>query len=367
MPANTTLPGSYGSLTALDTLAAQYQFQTVAQVDETRVWEALSMLLAAHNRILTEMRQSFIASTSERLFAFSVPQLMQMDELGEHDVPDASKIAPGYPVGFPLRKYGEALQWTRTYFLRMKMGEFAAQVNGLVDADYRNVILQVKRALFNSVNYTFIDKLVDVLRRIPLPVVCLANADGQGLPPGPNGEIFDPSTHQHYMGATTANSPTDADMTTHLNNVLEHWSSGQAYFYINQADEASVRGFTPNFQQAYDTTLHVGENITYAKGALDVVQIYNRKIGTYRGAEVWVKPWIPVNYRVCWIDVPQKPLMWRYDPDMPQDLAIAFEDEAYPLRARGYERVFGLGVWGRVSAAIMDLAHTSYNIPTLTA
>jgi hypothetical protein len=363
MPAG-TLPGAYGTSSVLDTLAAN--FQTVAQIGEDTVWDQLSLALAAHNRIVNSLLADFCQPTTDRLRRYGVAAQMQMDELDEHATPDAQKIPGGVVVGFPLKKYGSALQWTRTYFQKAKGSEIAAKMTGMLDADAFNLMRQIKKCLFRPTNYTFIDRLVDNLNVIPLPVKAFVNADGAGMPVGPNGETFDGSTHTHYLTCTTPGTLTDADLTSGLNTVLEHYSSGQAMIYVNQAQEATVRGFTPNFQQMYDNSLTIGGNVTYAKGPLDAIQIYNRRIGTYRGAEVWVKPWMPAGYVFIFVKGAPKPICLRYDPDLPSNLTMVFEDELHPLRARAYERHVGFGVWNRTNGALIDITNASYTQPSFT-
>jgi hypothetical protein len=50
-------------------------------------------------------------------------------------------------------------------------------------------------------------------------------------------------------------------------------------------------------------------------------------------------------------------------------LQLIYEDESHPLRARSYEREFGVGVWTRSSAAVLmiDTGNgDAYVAPTLT-
>jgi hypothetical protein len=354
---------NYGTNSVLDTLAANTQ--TIAQIGEDRAWEAIQMSLNAHNRIVGELKQSFVEPTTDRLRRYGVSASMGMDEMVEFGTPDAQKIPPGVVVGFPLRKYGGALQWTRTYFARIKGSELAAQVTGLMDADVVNIYKQIQRAVYAATNFTTIDKLVDYVTSIPIPVKAFVNADSLGLPPGPNGETFDGTTHNHYLGAASAGTLADADLTALQNTVNEHYASGKGIFVINQAQEAAFRAFTPNFQQFYDPTIVVGANVTYARGSLDTIQLYNRKIGTYRGAEVWVRPWALASYVFYYLEGAPKPIAWRMDPALPDDLTLTFEDEAHPLRCRVYERNFGMGVWNRTNGAVLDVAHTTYNVPTI--
>jgi hypothetical protein len=51
------------------------------------------------------------------------------------------------------------------------------------------------------------------------------------------------------------------------------------------------------------------------------------------------------------------------------NLELAFEDERYPLRARGWEREFGVAVWQRTNGAVLYIdtgAAGAYVAPTIT-
>lgn len=99
---------------------------------------------------------------------------------------------------------------------------------------------------------------------------------------------------------------------------------------------------------------------------LDSIQIYNRPIGIYNGAEVWVKPWVPANYVFCWNAEAQKPLKWRWDPAYGRDLAPILDWNQHPWQAKGYRRVFGVGVYARHNGACQIMSATTWTNPTIT-
>lgn len=357
---------NYGTSNILDTLAANVQ--TIAQIGEDTIWDGVDKLLATHNRILTELTSNLVERSTDRLRAWGGQPEMGMEELDEYAMPDAQKVTTGTTCGYPLRKYGATLQWTYSYFKKARGKDIAAQLKSMINADVNLVTKMVKTALFNPTNYNFVDRLVDnVSASIPLPVKALINADSSPIPPGPNGESFNGASHTHYTAVASGGTMTEAEFAANLVNVLEHFRTGSAMIYINQAEEATVRGYT-DFRPFYDSSTIVSVDTTRGNGTLDVVQIYNRAIGTYRGAEVWVKPWMPASYVLALMNTPEapKPLVWRFDEDYGDGLALKFEDENHPLRARSYERYFGLGAWGRLSAAILYKGGTSYAAPTFT-
>jgi hypothetical protein len=238
--------------------------------------------------------------------------------------------------------------------------ELAAQFTAATDAHRKRIVREIKKALFIPTNNTaYVDRLID---NITLALRALVNADGQPIPMGPNGESWDPATHTHYLGTAALVA---ANITNLLETVREHYATGSQYLYINRAQEAAVRAMTSNFTAYIDARLTPGSGITTAGGSLDQANLYNRAIGLFDGAEVWVKPWTPAAYMVTWLDtVP--PLVMRERQTGSGALVIAAEDEAYPLRARTLEAEFGIGVWNRTAAAVLKTDNATYSPPVIT-
>lgn len=356
-----TIVGLYGTLGVPDTVDSNTA--TIYEIGEDRIWANLQMVLAAHNRTTRELMDLFVERTTEKLMRYGAAPRMDMDEYDEHGTPDAQKVMTGSLAGFPLRKYGRSLGWTKTYFQETTGAEFNAQVTAMLDADTFNVARQLKRALFRPTNYNFVDHLVRENTTYPLPVKALVNGDGAPIPPDPNGNPFDPATHTHYLAVATANTLLDAELTSGLTTVLEHFRSGSPLILINKAQEGTVRGFTSNFTEVVDSEIVQPTTAKYVRGGLDMIQTYNRRIGRYAGADVWVKPWVPAGYVLIVMTGQEKVLAWRYSPRKPDDFVLVNEDELHNLRCRSYERNFGLGVYNRVGAAVIDTLHTTYTAP----
>ena len=359
------LTPAYGTLSSFDTLATNYQ--NIAQIGEDRAFEAINLMLDAHNAQVALLRGELCETTTDRLRRYGNPSQMKMVELGEFGGADAQKVLAGVTVGFPLKLYGASLQWTRKYFQNATGKELAAQITSMMDADVQNTIQQIKKALFSPVNYTDDDRLVDHLNAIQLPVKALANADGSGLPVGPNGEIFNGSTHTHYLAVATGGTLTTTDADAALNTVLEHFADGNARFNINRNDEQTWRALT-GFVPYYDPAVVQPITAAYAPTVpLNLVNLNNRAIGRYRGAEIWVKPWMIAGYAHVWVQGQPPPLCLRVRSAETDALLLVSEDEEHPLRAKQYEREFGVGVFNRVNSAILDMVHsTTYTAPTVS-
>ncbi len=360
--------GAYGTLAALDTLASLSN-TTVADFGEDRAFAEIDAALAAHNAIEAELLGNFVDPTNDRLRRYGSNDSMTMDELDEFGVPDASKVSAGATVGFPLRGYGEALQWTRLYFRNATTAELAAQVAAAMDADSRMMQREIKRALLLPSNYTFTDRRVD---SVSLAVKRLVNADGASIPLGPNGESFDGATHTHYL-YTASTALAAADMNGLIETVVEHYPIGTTRVYINRAQEVAVRGLT-GFTAYLDARLIPGGGSTgvQTQASIGSFNLNDRAIGIYSAggvsAEVTVKSWIPSGYLLAWQDGAPAPLAMRTRPGA-GGLELVADDENHPLRARRWEREMGFGVWTRNSAAALFVDASSaaaYTAPTIS-
>jgi len=279
--------------------------------------------------------------------------------------PDVQKVAAGIQVGWPLRKQGYAIQWTRTY-MEIKTGaELAAQFDAAREADVRRIRRDIARAFFNPTNnLTYKDRLVDGM---VLPIRAFLNADSTAVPIGPNGEQFDASTHTHYIGT---GSLVAANVSALIETVLEHDPNARLVLYINRAQEAAIRGMTANFTAYTDPRIIQGSGVTRANGSLDMGQLANRAIGIFDAAEVWVKPWVPASYMaVVNLSATEKPLRIRTRTgtmEGPGALTIAADHEHYPLRAQTMDREYGIAPWNRASVAVLYTANATYAAPTIS-
>lgn len=351
-----------GTLTLAD-LQATLNASTVTQVGEDITWQGVSNTLAAHNKIVSELYNDFVERGTDETRRYGGADTMTMEDADELTVPHPQKVTAGSTVGFPLNSAMAGLQWSEMWFRKHTIAELAAQVNAMMDADVNRVIRDIKRAIYYTANYTHTDHLA---RGVDLAVKRLVNADSAPLPPGPNGEAFTASSHTHYA-ARVGGSWASTDLDLQINNVKEHYASGEIQVVINQSDEAAVRAFT-GFVAYLDPRLISADNVTRVGPGrtLDPVNFYNRAIGIYNGAEVIVKSWAIASYPLVWNASAAPPLVYRYDPDYGDGLQLVYDNPAYPLRARAYRRIFGVGVWNRINGAITYTGNTSYTNPTIT-
>jgi hypothetical protein len=151
-----------------------------------------------------------------------------------------------------------------------------------------------------------------------------------------------------------------------VTTVQEHYNTGVPVIYINQADEAAVRALT-GFNAYVDSRLVPATTATTPRAGLDIANLYDRPIGLFGAAEVWIKPWMIANYAFAYVQGPPEPLVMRVPPFAGlADLQLMYEDDRHPLYARSYERQFGIGVWNRTNGAVLQFNNGTYQIPTIT-
>src|SRR5436853_7325712 len=185
---------AYGTLSTLDTLASIRQ--SVVAFGEDRAWTSIQAALDAHNAQFNELLGTLVDRTTDTRRSYGTGDTKSMDEMDQWGQADAQKIAASVAVDFPLRRYGNSLQWTRQWMMSNTVAQLAAEVNSIMDSDRTNLLRQIQRAVYLPTNYTFTDKL-GVPANVPLNVKAFANNDGSGYPVGPNGELFT-GTHNHY-------------------------------------------------------------------------------------------------------------------------------------------------------------------------
>jgi hypothetical protein len=358
--------GTFGTLSTLDTLAATQQ--SIAQYGEDRAWSEVNAAMMAHNRQMLEILGVLVERTPDRQRRYGSAASKNMQVADQFGRPQAQKVTAGVTLGFPLRLYEDALQWTRKFVQAPGSAQqLAAEFDAILDADRRQVMYEIKSALFGPTNYTFTDVLID---NVALAVKRLANADSAAIPLGPNGESFNAATHTHYL-FTASTALAAADLSALISTVLEHTNRGTVQVWINSAQETAVRGLTGFVADIAAYIVRGGAATTdVTDQTLDLMNPQNRRIGMFGAAEIWVKPYIPSGYLAA-ISVgnPEAPIVFRFR-EGGGDLQLVFEDDNHPLRARGYEREFGCAVYNRVGAAVLFVDAGSagaYTAPSLVA
>jgi hypothetical protein len=362
---------TYGTLQLLDELAT-IDKDNVFTYGEDRLYSHINDLLAAHNDMTQDVFGLLVGQTKDNIRRFGADvisgEMVEVDEFGAADV-QKTRVT-GYDIGFPLRDYQYAIGWTKKYFETHTPSDIAKEFVASKTADIRNLKRRALQAFFRATNYSFIDRLTNSQT---LPIKALQNADSTAIPVDPFGTAFNSATHTHLVGYASA-SVVAADITALIRNITEHGvQGGVVRIFINRAQEATVRGFTSNFDGLQPPRLDPGPGSTadVVLGPRDTPYLIDdRLVGIWDGfVEIWVKPWMPPNYYAA-------VLMGGTNEDVLQmrtrniagygTFRMVAEHDHFPLRAQHFEREFGVGIWNRLGAAIMYGGATTYTQPTIS-
>lgn len=317
--------------------------------------------LAAHNAVVDDMLTDLVADTTDvqTIYGGSVGgEMVKVDEYGRSAT---QKAAPGATVGFPLDKFQYGIGWTRDYMLQATPADLAIRTQAAQKAHLRAIRREIQRALFGPTNSTFKDYLIN---GVDVPVKALVNADSANIPDLPDGSAVDSATHTHYDGSVTL---TTAALTATITDVIEHGHGNRVIAAFHFNDAATVQALT-GFVNATDTRVQAADNVARTMQGTDPRNMFNRFLGIYGAAEVWIKPWAIQNYAFVWDAADAgKPLMRRQRTQTAlRGLRIAAPFENYPLYAEYLESYYGFGAWTRTNGAALRFNNATYVIPTIS-
>jgi hypothetical protein len=352
------MPTNTGSGT-IDTLLAARNL-SAAEFGMSTVQEILNADLAVHNALMAQAIGEFAAISTDKQRIYGASARGKMVRVDEHGRAPTQRVGKNGQVAFPLDLFQYNIGWTRTWEKEKTPADFAEAMQGAQKAHRIAILGELKRAVFLSGNYTHTDDLVD---GIQLNVKRLLNGDSAPIPDGPNGEVYNVATHNHYLASAAFDQTL---LLALIATVVEHGHGGKVRVYINAAQENTVRGFA-NFVAYQDPRIILATNANQANARLDITRLDNRAIGLLGAAEVWVKPWVPALYAFCFdVDYPQKPAHLRERTPGSMQLQIAAIIDMHPLVAEFMEAKFGIGVWSRTNGAVAFGGGGAYVDPAIT-
>jgi hypothetical protein len=356
---------SFGTLSIFDTIGGRRAAANdyIGLYDPNTLYQQLQLFLDAHNRLMDEISGDLAMPTTDRFQTWGSNAEATMEDGDEFSRPDVQKISVSPTMmGLPLRIKQVAYGVTQLFMETKSLGDLEQVVTACTDADLRDRLATIRATIFNPTNnLNYKDRFVD---NITLPLRALLNADSAYIPPDEYGNVFDPTTHTHYLGTS---SFVNADVHTLIDTVVEHFNTGTVRVYINRAQEVTVRGFA-DFVPYLDARVTPSVNQNQALGTpLDVLNIYNRPIGIFGAGEIWVKPWVPASYLFAFNTEAPKPLAVRTRASAGTvnrgSLRIAAQNSSYPLMATYLEREYGIGVVNRENGACLYTGNATYAAP----
>lgn len=359
---------NFGTLQLADTLR-QIDNANIMEYGLDNLYANVQILLQAHNAIMDDV-MNFVETTDDRVRRYGTHAPNRgFQELDEYGAADVQKTAvSGVDVGFPLRKFGRGTGWTREYWEAKTPADFIKEMNTVLQDDVLNIQAQARRALFTSTNnLSYIDRFDT---GTTLPVRALLNADGAAIPPDQWGNEFNGATHQHYLGTA---SLTAANVDATIDTVVEHGvMPGESIrIFINRGNEAAFTALT-GFQYYERERITRGGGYTgdiLEGGVRNDLKPDDVAIGLWDGyAEVWLKPWVPLNYVLVFLAGGEEGVLVRRRPIYRPAgmLRPVYEHNHHPLTAKEWERKIGFGVWQRHKAAILYIGNATYQNPTIS-
>lgn len=315
---------------------------------------------AAWNLMVKELLAEFVEITEDqqRIYGASTDNaMMEVDEVGRAPTQRPNQ---GSQVAFPLKHFQYNLGWTREWWRNHTPADLALTVMAGQKAHLRKIFGEISQAIFGAADYTFVDytKL-----GISFTIKRFLNADGFAIPDGPHGEVFNPSTHTHYLANA---SLTSAFVTSVGQTVLEHKLSSNICIAFNVNDISNVLALSgmlslidPRITLQYGTSQVPTER-------LDITQLNDRLVALFTPYAIWVKPWVPQGYCFAWdAEAAEKPLCMRVQPDIGgPDLQLTQSVDHNPLHIQYQDSFFGVGAYCRTAGAAGQFTSGSYTSPT---
>jgi hypothetical protein len=322
---------------------------------------SLTADLAIHNRIMADVMTIYGSPTAERRRRYGVAGQLEFLKADEFTRSHTQKVITGSEVEFPMDGFQAAIGWTAMFFKNKSVADLAQTQVAAKIGHSLAVRRELQRAIYGATNYTVADYRVD---SVNLDIKRFLNADGAIIPLGPNGEVFNPATHTHYI---FSDGLTNVSAHALVDTVVEHHQDGTPVVFISSADEAAWR-LLADFKPFVDSRLTLPITTSTPTTRLDPFRTNDRQIGLFGAAIVWVKPWGISNYAACMdIAVAGKPVAIRTRDGGPIRLEAVATNVLFPIQADYMESEFGMGVWTRTNGAILYHAAgaVAYVTPTI--
>jgi len=312
--------------------------------------------LRQHNEMMAEMLRTFVSPVTTYQEYFQPGSSGYLQEHDEYGRPLPTRLGPGWSVAYPMRLFGDNKGWTDIAIAKLTMGELSRQVSDAMAKDYRTMIQQVRRAVFNSSNWTYTDEQYG-----SLTIRRLCNADGMAIPDYYE-DTFDGDTHTHYITSGAA-ALADGDIKAAVDLLAEHGLNGDIRALFNKAQETAVKDLS-DFTRTYPAKVDPGATAAQAIGLADP-----DAIGWCEDAEIALKPWIPAGYFFVYDAAGEPPLGMREETVARlRGFHLAAEegvDAHYPLRNRFFRRLCGFGGRHRLNGVCVEItADAAYDDPT---
>ena len=322
----------------------------------------LSADLAQYNAMLVEQMAYLAEPVTVQSRTFGTSATLDMIEIDEFGRAVSKKASVGETVSFPIHVYQSVLGFTEKWMQLHTPAELIERYLQLRRGDSERLLLEVRKAIFNSSNFT----QVDPFNGVSLAVKRLLNADSTNIPQF-GGSTFTAASHSHYN--VCSGSILDvAGVDDVLSDVSEHGMTKGLALFVNSADKANLSGLSKYTALSSDLMVYGNSDSTVSK--LNRSDTSNRMIGLWDNQyEIWQKPaqMIPSGYVLAAATGEEEKVLGFRQLEAPslQGLRIDAMYSNFPLIAQNAERIAGYGVWNRMGAAVV-ISGSVWANPTLT-
>ena len=337
----------------------------VNTIGQAVVYDAVAQVLDEHNESIRQIQNVFVDNEFEEFkFRYKLPGGGYLQKRSGQGPSGKGKAYGQWDVAFPLEDFGDGLGGDDVALAYMTMQELNTHLDTIMIADINTVRLEILKAMFDNVQYTFADRIHGDLTIEPL-----ANGDSVLYPPviGSDSE----ATEDHYLAsgyAAGSISDTNNPIKTIVADIVHHFDNptggSNVIVFINSAQTAAVEGLT-DFVEVEDINVRPGNDQDTLVNLPSNVP--GRIIGRTNGG--WVSEWdyIPAGYMLgVHLDKP-KPLGVRIDPKatgLPSGLSLVATKQDAPLEYSDYRHRFGVAAKNRLNGVVMQLTTGSYSVPS---
>lgn len=350
-----SLTGTY----SVDDLLA-VRLASAANFGTDKIFNALQADMDFYNGLVREQLSLMAENVTEQTRIYGGSNLHRMTQVDEFGVAPSKKAYVTSDVSFPLNLFSSTIGWTSKFIETAKPAEYASEYLAVRGGHSYEINLQIKKAIYNNTNYSFVDKLTN---GVTLNIKRFVNADSAAIPDY-QGTTFDGSTHTHYV-ASTSGSVANDDVDALISNVTEHGHTRGLMLVIALADKAKIKaltGFTALGNIAMDY-----RNTDTTKAMLDNTDLNNQHIGYWGDVQIWVKPYAVANYMLCITTEGEKALGFRErEQTSLQGLRLVSDIPTFPLIAKSFEAEFGIAVNNRTAGAVLQLNSSTWANPTIS-
>ena len=332
--------------------------QRVNQVGVGTVRDAIVDSTRAYNAELGALLRIWAEPTTTAKERVELPGDGTLQALDEWGNPLPVRPSGNYDTGYPIAGAGTAWGTNRVSAALLTIEEASRYTLDALRRDAIWMRQQMLAAIFDNVEYTYIDKLLGSVAVMPL-------ANNDTVVYVLNGGIA-PQTQNHYRAQAAAISDANNPFSIIYDELLHHPSNSEpfvVYAASNLID--SIQGLSAFVDQA-DPDILPGQNMARLtnSGTAQILGPGDHIVG--KTNRMWVVEWraLPNNYMIG-VSVGATPFlrMREYDSADIRGFFPEFHSPDGNLFVNRFLRYAGFGVRDRVAAVVYQIGNASYQIP----